>query len=107
MKDKGDTREGQRRHATVFFADISGFTAMSEKLDPEEVTDIMNGCFTMIERIVADHGGQIDKYIGDAVMALFGASNAIEFAARHAVLAAIEIRAGLVRFNQERNLPVP
>ncbi len=101
-----ETRQ-QRRHATVIFADISGFTAMSEKLDPEDVTDVMNGCFSMIERIILSHGGTIDKYIGDCVMALFGAAHAIEHAARHAVEASMEIRAGLEQFNAERNLPVP
>jgi class 3 adenylate cyclase/tetratricopeptide (TPR) repeat protein len=101
------SRESQRRQATVFFADISGFTAMSERLDPEDVTDIMNGCFAMVERIVHEHGGQVDKYIGDAVMALFGASQALENAARRAVLASMEIRSGLEQFNRERDLPVP
>lgn len=100
-------RAQERRHATVIFADISGFTAMSEKLDPEDVTDVMNGCFSMIERIILAHGGTIDKYIGDCVMALFGAAHAIEKAARHAVEASLEIRTGLERYNEDRQLPIP
>lgn len=102
-----DAPESQRRQATVMFADISGFTAMSEKLDPEEVTEIMNDCFAMVERVILDHGGQVDKYIGDAVMALFGAQQVVENAARHGVHASLEIRSGLEHFNRERALPVP
>jgi len=101
-----DSNESQRRQATVIFADISGFTAMSEKLDPEEVTDVMNGCFEMVERIVHKHGGTIDKFIGDAVMALFGAANALEDAPRRAVGAALEIREGITVFTREHHLPV-
>ena len=107
MSEQSESRESQRRQATVIFADISGFTAMSEKLDPEEVTEVVNDCFAMVERIVHDLGGTIDKYIGDAVMALFGADRALENAPRRAVTAAIEIRAGLARLNQERRLPAP
>src|SRR5690348_4859931 len=107
MSGDREASESQRRQATVFFADISGFTAMSEKLDPEDVTDVMNDCFAMIERVILDHGGQVDKYIGDAVMALFGAQQVLENAARRAVLAAMGIRTGLERFNAERSLPVP
>lgn len=107
MTERDESRESQRRQATVLFADISGFTAMSEKLDPEEVTEVMNGCFAMIERIVQDHGGTIDKFIGDAVMALFGAAQALENAPRRAVSASLEIRAGITRFTKENRLPVP
>ena len=107
MSDHDTPREAQRRQATVVFADISGFTAMSEKLDPEDVTDVMNGCFALVERIVLDHGGTIDKFIGDAVMALFGAAGALEFAPRRAVQASLEIRAAIDRFTIERRLPVP
>ena len=107
MSDHDSTREAQRRQATVVFADISGFTAMSEKLDPEDVTEIMNGCFAMVEQIVLDHGGTIDKFIGDAVMALFGAVGALENAPRRAVQASLEIRDAIDRFTIERRLPVP
>lgn len=101
------TSESHRRHATVLFADISGFTAMAEKLDPEEVTDVMNACFSLLERAVIAHGGHVDKYIGDCIMALFGAPVAIEDAARQAVNAAIALRNALRQFNADRRLPVP
>jgi len=99
--------DSQRRQATVLFADISGFTAMSEKLDPEEVTGIMNSCFAMLERIVVTHGGHVDKYIGDCIMALFGVPTAIEGAPRQALKAALEIRAAVDQFDKDRHLPVP
>lgn len=66
------------RDVTVLFADITGFTAMSEKLDPEIVHAIMSECFEGLGRIVQTHGGHIDKYIGDSIMALFGAPTAHE-----------------------------
>lgn len=94
-----------RRHPTVLFADISGFTAMSEKMDPEDVADAMNGCFKLVERIVLSRGGTIDKYIGDAVMALFGAPKALEHAPRQALNAAIEIRNAIADYGEKQRLP--
>jgi class 3 adenylate cyclase/tetratricopeptide (TPR) repeat protein len=105
--DTEQPRDSERRQATVLFADISGFTSMSEKLDPEEVTEIMNGCFTLLERVVLAHGGHVDKYIGDCVMALFGAPKAMENAPRQAVNAAIAMRDALEHFNTEHHLLVP
>jgi class 3 adenylate cyclase/tetratricopeptide (TPR) repeat protein len=88
------------------FADISGFTAMSRQLDPEELKDAMNACFRTIERVVVEHGGTIDKFIGDCVMALFGAPIALEHAPQHAINAAIAIRAAVDAFEGNRRLPV-
>ncbi|MBF0628884.1 MAG: zinc ribbon domain-containing protein, partial [Magnetococcales bacterium] len=65
--------ESERKNVTVLFADISGFTAMSEKMDPEEVTNIMNGCMKMLADIVHRYEGYVDKFIGDCIMAIFGA----------------------------------
>ena len=84
--------ESERRQVTVLFADISGFTSMSEKMDPENVTALMNECFGFLGKAVEDHGGMIDKFIGDCVMALFGAPRALEDAPLRAVSAAIEMR---------------
>ncbi len=100
-------RDSERRNATVVFADISGFTAMSEKLDPEEVTSLINRCFHMLEEVVTAHGGHVDKYMGDCIMALFGVPTALEDAPKQAVNAAIEMRNRLHRWREERHLPVP
>jgi class 3 adenylate cyclase/tetratricopeptide (TPR) repeat protein len=98
-------KESERRQATVLFADISGFTAMSEQLDPEDVTVAMNRCFTTLAEAVSTHGGHVDKYIGDCVMALFGVPQALEKAPTHAINAAIEMKNRLAALNAEAGLP--
>src|SRR5947209_3382180 len=100
-------KDSERRQATVLFADIAGFTAMSEKLDPEEVTNLVNRCFAMLASAVAAHGGHVDKYIGDCVMALFGVPAALEKAPQQAINAAIEMRNRLAQMNQNERLAVP
>jgi class 3 adenylate cyclase/tetratricopeptide (TPR) repeat protein len=107
MKEEQENRDSERRLATVMFADISGFTAMSEKMDPEEVTCTMNDCFCMMGECIAKHGGTIDKFIGDCVMALFGVPKALEDTPQKAVNTAIELRNCLQKFNKEKNLAIP
>ena len=65
--------QGERKQVTVMFADISGFTAMSEQVDAEVVVTLVNGCLARLSECVYRYEGTIDKYIGDAVMAVFGA----------------------------------
>jgi class 3 adenylate cyclase len=98
---------GERRHATVMFADVSGFTTLSERLDPEVVTELMDGCFARMERAVDRYGGHVSRYIGDCIMAIFGAPTALENAARQAVNAAIDMRAEVETFGKQRTTPVP
>lgn len=100
-------KQSERRQATVMFADISGFTSMSEKMDPEEVTSIINACFTMMGEVIAKNGGTIDKFIGDCIMVLFGAPIAVEDAPRRAINTAIEMRNHLYQFNQEKRFRIP
>ena len=104
MSENNQTIESDRRIATVMFADISGFTTMSEKLDPEEVTDIMNECFRFMGECIELHGGTIDKFMGDCVMALFGAPMAHENAPHQAIKTALEMQTRLLRFNEEKRL---
>lgn len=99
--------ESERRIATVMFADIAGFTAMSEVMDPEEVTAVMNGVFHEMEEVINANGGTIDKFIGDCVMVLFGVPKALENAPLRAVNTAIDMRNRLHAFNREKNLAVP
>jgi class 3 adenylate cyclase/tetratricopeptide (TPR) repeat protein len=106
MPTEPTDRGSERRQATVLFADVSGFTSMSEKMDPEDVTAVMNGCFAMLEQAVHAHGGTVDKYIGDCVMALFGVPVAVEDAPKRAVNAAIEMRRNLAQMNRDRGLAV-
>ena len=98
------SRESERRQATIMFADISGFTTISDNMDPEEATSLMNECFSMMGQAIESHGGIIDKFMGDCVMAVFGAPVAIEDAPRKAVNSAIEIRSSISRFNKEKRL---
>jgi class 3 adenylate cyclase/tetratricopeptide (TPR) repeat protein len=82
---------GERKHVTVLFSDLSGYTAMSEKLDPEEVKDITGRVFGEIAQVVTKYEGFVEKFIGDAVMALFGVPKAHEDDAVRAIRAAKEI----------------
>ena len=63
---------GKKANVTVLFADIRGFTSMSEKLEPDEISVILNEYFTALEPIISRYNGVINKFIGDAIMAIFG-----------------------------------
>ncbi len=83
--------EGERKHVTAIFSDMSGYTAMSERLDPEEVKEITARIFGEISQIIDKYDGFIEKFIGDAVMALFGVPKAHEDDPVRAIKAAGEI----------------
>lgn len=99
----------QRREVAVLFADFSGFTALSEQMDPEDVHELMNRCFAGIGTAIQDEGGYIDKYIGDNVMALFGAPVAHEDDPARACRAALAIQEFVEAFSRssERNHSAP
>ena len=82
---------GETKTATFLFTDVRGFTAMSEKLKPEDVTYIMNKVLTAQQKAVQKYGGMVDKYIGDAMMAIFNAPLDLEDHAKAAVDCAVEI----------------
>ncbi|MBW1868663.1 MAG: AAA family ATPase, partial [Deltaproteobacteria bacterium] len=90
-KEPAPELEGERKYVTVLFSDLSGYTAMSEKLDPEEVKEIMSRIFGEIAQVVAKYGGFIEKFVGDAVMALFGIPRTHEDDPVRAIRAAREI----------------
>jgi len=90
---------GQRRDMTVLFSDIRGFTTLSEAGEPEAVVGMLNEYFTRMVAIVFDHHGTIDKFVGDMVMALFGAPLDDPAHARHAVDAALDMTAALEALN--------
>ena len=91
----------QRKTVTLVFSDVSGSTAMGERLDPESVREIMNRYFELARIGIERHGGTVEKYIGDAVMAAFGIPTAREDDALRAVRAAAEIREALRELNEE------
>lgn len=84
------------------FADVSGFTAMSRRMDPEDVTDVMNRCFAQLEEAVTSRGGWVDKYVGDCVLAVFDGGGS-ECTLR-AVEAAIDIRDRIATFSEQAAL---
>jgi len=86
---------GVRRRCTLLFTDVRGFTSLSERLEPEQVTEIMNKALTIQSDAVKKHGGMVDKYIGDAMMAIFNAPIDQEEHEEKAVLAALDIMRGM------------
>jgi adenylate cyclase len=91
---------GERREMTVLFSDIRGFTSISETLDPEALVRLLNEFFTPMTRLVLENGGTLDKYMGDALMAFFGAPLAQPDHAARACRAALAMRDELVRLNE-------
>lgn len=91
--------EGDLRPVTILFADIRGFTRLSEVLPPEKLVAAINGCFDVLDSAISHYGGEIDKFLGDAVMAIFGAPVAHDDDPRRAVLAALEMQTALSRYN--------
>lgn len=91
----------ERKLATIFFADVHGFTAISEKLDPEQVKNIMNLCFAIMTEKIVKYGGTVDKYLGDGIMAIFGAPAAHEDDEERAICAAVEIQEALAEFSEQ------
>lgn len=93
---------GEEKLVTVFFADIRNFTGITEKMDPKNVIELLNKCMTRISNVIDRHSGVIDKYVGDEVMALFGAPVEKEDSALNAVQAGLEIIEELKKWNIER-----
>ena len=91
----------QRKVVTIVFADLSGSTPLAEKLDPEELRGILGSYFGSLARQIQRYEGTIDKYIGDAVMAVFGAPISHEDDAERAVHAALAMQASIVRLNDD------
>jgi class 3 adenylate cyclase/tetratricopeptide (TPR) repeat protein len=97
---RGDRVEtDERKLVTIVFADVSGFTALSEKLDPEKVREVINACFDWLVPVVQKYDGTIDKFIGDEIMAVFGAPVAHEDDAERALRAALDMMDAIVAFN--------
>jgi len=93
--------EGERKLITVLFADVANYTSISEKLDPEEVHQIMDGCFKALMDEIHRYEGTIDKFTGDGIMALFGAPAAHEHHAQRACYAALAIQKVLGRYGRK------
>jgi adenylate cyclase len=94
-----ELHEGERREVATLFADIKGFTAMSEYLDPEDVRMILDRLLQLFAHCITQYGGYVDKYEGDLVMALFGAKVASERDTERAIHAALAMLDKLEQFN--------
>ncbi len=92
---------GVNQKVTVMFADIRGFTPMSENMSPERVVEILNEYFTRVTDVIFDTGGTLDKYIGDAVMAVYGAPISKGDDAANCVESAIQIQRLLIELNRD------
>lgn len=90
--DDSSSMQGKRCQLTIMFADIRSFTAMSEKMEPEQVVTMLNEYFDAMVQIIHNHGGFLDKFIGDEVMAIFGLNNTPEAGAEGCIQAALEMQ---------------
>lgn len=100
---KGDLQlGGSKKTVTVFFSDIRDFTKFSEGHTPEQVVEMLNEYFQIMVGIINDHGGVVDKFIGDAIMAVWGAPTSTERDSHKAVKACIEMRKALAELNVKR-----
>ena len=97
---------GERRTCTFLFTDVRGFTNLSEKLEPEEVTEIMNRVLTEQVECIQAHGGMVDKFIGDACMAIFNSPLDLDEHEQRAVACAQDIRTGIAMMQKELSEPI-
>ncbi len=101
--------EGESREMTVLFSDVRGFTSIAEGLDAKELSRLMNEFLTPLSRVVAKHQGKVDKYMGDCIMAFWGAPQPLHDHARNALLAGLEMQstlAGLQTYFAQRGWPI-
>ena len=97
---------GEKKEATFLFTDVRGFTSLSEKLEPEEVTEIMNKALTVQVECVQKNGGMVDKFIGDACMAIFNAPLDLKDHEDKAIQTAIEMQEAIKELNKELSHPI-
>lgn len=95
---------GEVRRATVMFADIRGFTTISERMPPQEVVNLLNEYFEVMVEIIFKYEGTLDKFVGDEIMAIWGAPISRHDDAERAVRAAVEMQQAMRRFNEVQDL---
>src|SRR2546427_1899323 len=92
---------GQKRPVVIFFSDIRGFTSMSETMSPDDIVKLLTEYFTEMVEIVFEHGGTLDKFMGDAIMALWGAPLATGDDPDKAMAAALDMMTVLAELNKK------
>ena len=93
--------EEVRKTVSIVFCDLKGSTSLGEKLDPESLREVLSVYFNQMKTVLEHHGGRVEKYIGDAIMAVFGLPRAHEDDALRAVRAAVDMQRTLARVNEE------
>jgi adenylate cyclase len=96
---------GESQRITLLFADVRGFTTMAEKMTPREAVELLNDFFARMTNVIFEHEGTLDKYLGDGLMALFGAPFALQNDAEAAVRAAINMQKSLAELNKTSSRP--
>lgn len=97
----GDASIGEKKEVTVLFADLAGFTQLSERVEPAVLVGIVNGYFERMNRVVAEHRGYVAALLGDGLLAFFGALDANPWQSDDAAHAALGIRAELADYNRK------
>lgn len=101
LTDGHGDHAAQRRQVTMLFADLRGFTALCDRLDPAVTVGILNNYFQRMNAVIGRHHGHINELVGDGLLALFGALEPNPWQGRDSVLAALEMRDELARYNEE------
>ncbi len=95
-------KDGRRTNVTVLFTDMKGFTSTSEQMDPEDIDELMNDIFSKFSKIIETYGGEVEKYIGDAMVAVFGAKKSYEDNASRAINSAYEFLYNIKDLNNSK-----
>src|SRR5579863_76475 len=103
---RGTPPSTQLRQVSVLFCDLVDFTTLSESRDPEEVRELLSGYFELARSVISRYGGTVEKFIGDAVMAVWGAPVAKEDDAERAVRSALDLASAISAYGDERGVPV-
>lgn len=103
---RGTANDAERREVTVLFADLFGFTALGETLPPEALVALLNDYFARMSRVVEQHRGEVSKFIGDGMMAVFGAHAPNPWQVNDAVHAALAMQRALVEHNAAGGPPL-
>jgi class 3 adenylate cyclase len=98
---RGVSRIGEKKEVTVLFADLVGFTALSERVEPAVLVEILNGYFERMSQAISEHRGHVSTFIGDGILAFFGALAPNPWQANDAVHAALAMQAAMVSYNRE------
>jgi adenylate cyclase len=99
--ESGVPTKGEKKEVTVLFADLVGFTPLAESIEPTTLVRILNGYFERMSTAITDHRGYVSTFIGDGILALFGALEPNPWQANDAVHAALGMRAELAKYNRE------